>query len=212
MWASNDVCFLPDRGSRLLFVTLWPLDKCQADDNSLGRRQVTLRHWRCLHAGSQIGSGPYQWWPLVRSLPRKNSLGQALIPLLPVRALVTVSIMFRGFPWILPGSVVSSRSQPFPDFLVIYSHPFLWFGLHSDGTEFDPNYLPKKTTPLEHVSLMSMYQMNGHHYKQWLLVSFHLLFDRTVFLLAVGMYWYTKLAVRILLFSDNNLATHRVLN
>jgi len=44
VWASNDVRFLPDRGSRLLFVTLWPLDKCQADDNSLGRRQVTLRH------------------------------------------------------------------------------------------------------------------------------------------------------------------------
>lgn len=43
--ASNDVRFLPDRGSRLLFVTLWPLDKYQADDNSLGRRQVTLRHW-----------------------------------------------------------------------------------------------------------------------------------------------------------------------
>jgi len=44
VWASNDACFLPDRGSRRLFVTLWPLDKCQADDNSRGRRQVTLRH------------------------------------------------------------------------------------------------------------------------------------------------------------------------
>ena len=44
VWASSGVCFLPDRDSRLLFVTLWPLDKCQADDNSLGRRQVTLRH------------------------------------------------------------------------------------------------------------------------------------------------------------------------
>ena len=44
VWASNDVRFLPDRGGRLLFVTLWPLDKCQTDDNSRGRRQVTLRH------------------------------------------------------------------------------------------------------------------------------------------------------------------------
>jgi hypothetical protein len=49
-------------------------------------------------------------------------------------------------------------------------------------------YQKNKKTPLEHVNLMSIYQMNGHHYEQWRLVSFHLLFDRPVFLLAVGMY------------------------
>lgn len=150
VWACNDVRFLPDRGSRLLFVTLWPLHKCQADDNSHGRRQVTLRYWRCLHAGSQIGSGPYQWWRFGRCLPRKNSLGHTLIPLFPVRALVTVSTFLVVFPDYFPAtvnSVFSSRSQPLPDFLVIYSwHPILRLDLDSDGTEFD--------IPLKHVNLM----------------------------------------------------------
>ena len=123
VWAPNDVHFLSDRGSRLLFVTLWPLDKCQAGGNSRGRCHVSLRPWKWLHAGSQIASGPYQWWRFEGRSTRKNVLGQTLIPMLPVRTLVTVNVIcLVVLPDYFPAtvnSVVSSRSQPLPDFIVV---------------------------------------------------------------------------------------------
>ena len=103
-------------------------------------------------------------------MPRKNSLCQSLIPLLPVRALVTVSTFLVVFPDSFPAavnSVVSSRSQPLPDFLVIYSsHPILRLGLDSDGTGFDIQLFTGETARMEHVNLMPMYQLNSPLWKR----------------------------------------------